>query len=269
MWQAVETFFQKVVVQISQSSGFSTMAIVGGALAVLGFVVMLWMLIGCFPAGVPIGRVSRLFVHPVKGCRGMDVSEWAVGPTGLLWDRCWMLVREDTGEFLTQRHASVLAGISAEPTWVGPDSGDRKPWDANALKLSAAGRPLLVVPLVREEGVVASSAAKPRGAGEKRDVTVFGKTLRGIDQGDEASKWFTETLKALGGDLVPEGCSAKPNDLTGVSVRLLHCPSTAGAESAEGGPMRSIKTTVRQPGFMSGLSFVDGEWYGAASVFMR
>ena len=50
----------------------------------------------------PMARITSLHIYPVKSCRGIDVDEALITPTGLEWDRRWMIVRPD-GRFVTQR----------------------------------------------------------------------------------------------------------------------------------------------------------------------
>ncbi|MGW8370532.1 MAG: MOSC N-terminal beta barrel domain-containing protein, partial [Gammaproteobacteria bacterium] len=47
-------------------------------------------------------RVSRIFVYPIKSCRGIEVSSAAVRTRGFANDRRYMLV-DARGRFLTQR----------------------------------------------------------------------------------------------------------------------------------------------------------------------
>ena len=51
--------------------------------------------------------VSRLFVHPVKSCAGVELREAALMDTGLDLDRAWMVV-DHAGQFFTQRELPRL-----------------------------------------------------------------------------------------------------------------------------------------------------------------
>lgn len=53
-------------------------------------------------------RLSALYVHPIKSCAGIAVSEALLVETGLEFDRAWMVVDEQ-GEMLTQRERPRLA----------------------------------------------------------------------------------------------------------------------------------------------------------------
>jgi uncharacterized protein YcbX len=46
--------------------------------------------------------LSRIFVYPIKSCRGIEVSEAQLAARGLQGDRRYMLV-DAKGHFITQR----------------------------------------------------------------------------------------------------------------------------------------------------------------------
>lgn len=54
------------------------------------------------------GSLEGIWVYPIKSCRGIWVSEWPLGPNGLLLDREWALVG-DEGHVLTQKALPKLA----------------------------------------------------------------------------------------------------------------------------------------------------------------
>lgn len=77
-----KTFFRKTTVNLEppateQGSGLPDYVDVGGG------------------KGSSVGRVSRLFIYPVKSCRPVEVEEATVGPYGFHFDRMWMVVRPD------------------------------------------------------------------------------------------------------------------------------------------------------------------------------
>lgn len=76
-------------------------------------------------------HVTGLFIYPVKGTRGLALTEANVEPRGLQHDRRWMLVDAD-GVFLTQREHPVLTQICPAVT-------------AEGLRLEAPGQPSLSV----------------------------------------------------------------------------------------------------------------------------
>lgn len=61
------------------------------------------------------GHIAALWTYPVKGCRGVALTEALLEPRGLAHDRRWMIVTPD-GRFCTQRELPLLATIDAEVT---------------------------------------------------------------------------------------------------------------------------------------------------------
>ena len=93
-------------------------------------------------------RLSGLYRFPLKSAVGECLSQATLDALGLVGDRRWMIVDAVSGRFLTQRLLPQLTQLKAE--WQ----------DAQALRLSVAGRPELVV-------------AVPDAAAELRGVTVW------------------------------------------------------------------------------------------------
>ncbi len=56
------------------------------------------------------GRVTGLYIYPVKSCRGISLTEMNITSRGPLHDREWMIVDADN-QFLTLRTISKLAEI--------------------------------------------------------------------------------------------------------------------------------------------------------------
>ena len=54
------------------------------------------------------GSLEGIWVYPIKSCGGSRVTEWPLGPNGLLLDREWALVGDD-GHVLTQKGLPKLA----------------------------------------------------------------------------------------------------------------------------------------------------------------
>lgn len=113
-----------------------------------------------------MARIASLHIYPVKSCRGIDVDQALITPTGLEWDRRWMIARPD-GRFVTQREYPALATISVT-------LGNGR------LTLSVDGHPPLVVDTTH--------------GGLPRTVTIWSDTCTGIDAGDEAAAWLTRVL---------------------------------------------------------------------------
>lgn len=52
--------------------------------------------------------LQEIFVYPIKGCAGVKVNRWPLGPAGLLLDREWAIV-DAAGRAMTQKHYPSLA----------------------------------------------------------------------------------------------------------------------------------------------------------------
>lgn len=120
---------------------------------------------------MPDARIAALFVHPLKGARGIAVDAASVATTGLevagAGDREWMVV-DAAGRFVSQREAPALA-------LVVPGIDD------DVLTLGAPDHPEVWIPLARERGPA-------------REVTVWRSHVRGFDEGDDAARWLSERL---------------------------------------------------------------------------
>ncbi len=113
-----------------------------------------------------MARIASLHFYPVKSCRGIDVTEARVTPTGLEWDRRWMVV-DGRNRFVTQREQPKLATITTAM--------------ANGrLELAADGHPPLHI--------------DPRAGGAARTVEIWKEKCIGIDAGDGAAAWLGGVL---------------------------------------------------------------------------
>lgn len=59
------------------------------------------------------GRLSGIFIHPVKSCAALSVQHSQVENLGLSFDRRWMLVEADSGKFITGRECPELVLLRA------------------------------------------------------------------------------------------------------------------------------------------------------------
>ncbi|MFB9429137.1 MOSC domain-containing protein [Streptoalloteichus tenebrarius] len=113
--------------------------------------------------------VHSLTYYPVKGCAGITVDRAEVTARGLRHDREFMVVAAETGRFLSQRRLPSMAVV--QPRML--DDGD-------TLALSAPGVEDLKAGVVED--------------GPRREVSVFSFTGQGVDQGDDAARWFGVVL---------------------------------------------------------------------------
>ncbi|XP_009471284.1 PREDICTED: mitochondrial amidoxime reducing component 2-like [Nipponia nippon] len=120
------------------------------------------------------GTVLKLFVYPVKSCRGVAVRRAQVTPMGLrsgeLRDRFWLVTKED-GHMVTARQEPRLVLIS-----VSCENGH--------LTLEAPEMEKLCLPikLPRKNPV--------------QNCRVFGLDIQGRDCGDEVAQWITTFLNS-------------------------------------------------------------------------
>ena len=116
------------------------------------------------------GIISQILIYPVKSCAGIEVSESLLKPTGLSYDREWMIVDQD-GQFLTQRQIPHMVWITPRLTH-------------EALYLSAPEHHEIKVPFSR--------------IGRPAKVTVWRDTLMGDDMGDEVADWLNTFFQVPG-----------------------------------------------------------------------
>ncbi len=57
-------------------------------------------------------RISHLYVHPIKSCRGLSVASSAYDESGLRYDRTWLIVDAETRRFQTVREHSELVLVT-------------------------------------------------------------------------------------------------------------------------------------------------------------
>ncbi len=115
-----------------------------------------------------VARIDALWVYPVKSCAGVSLNEAELTPTGLAWDRAWMVVDEE-GEFVTQRELPRMALI--QPAF-----------KLGQLVLRAPGMLALHLSLEAAEWPV--------------KVRVWDDVVEAWDMGDIAAQWFSDFLGA-------------------------------------------------------------------------
>ncbi|CAH9082159.1 unnamed protein product [Cuscuta epithymum] len=131
---------------------------------------------------VAAARVTSIFIYPIKSCRGISVSQAPISPTGFRWDRQWMVVNSK-GRAITQRVEPKLALIETEL----PNEALSEGWEPNKnsyLVIRAPGMDALEVPL----------SMKPCPQTIAEAITVWEWSGSGLDEGEEASQWFSNYL---------------------------------------------------------------------------
>jgi uncharacterized protein len=117
------------------------------------------------PADVQ-ATIDALWVYPVKSCAGVSLQQAELTPTGLAYDRSWMVV-DAQGEFVSQRELPRMALI--QPAF-----------RMNELVLRAPGMLALHLALDAAESPLR--------------VRVWDDTVEAFDMGDLAAQWFSDFL---------------------------------------------------------------------------
>ena len=112
--------------------------------------------------------VSAIYIYPIKGCAGIELTGVRFDACGPQFDRRYMLIDPD-GQMVTQRQVPELALISPGllPTH---------------LVINAGGMQELKLSLSQYEG-------------SRRRAVVWDHEAEALDQGDHAAQWFSEVLK--------------------------------------------------------------------------
>ncbi|XP_054432592.1 mitochondrial amidoxime reducing component 2-like [Pteronotus mesoamericanus] len=120
-----------------------------------------------------VGTVTKLWIYPVKSCKGVPVSEAECTAMGLrsgnLRDRFWLVIKED-GHMVTARQEPRLVLVSVT-------------YENDRLTFKAPGVEQLVL------------QSKLPSSNRIHDCRIFGLDIKGRDCGDEAAQWFTNYLK--------------------------------------------------------------------------
>lgn len=112
--------------------------------------------------------LSQIIIYPIKSLAGISVNQWPLVKTGLLYDRCWMLV-DAQGEFLSQRRLAKMALIQ---TQIKDDH----------LWLHAQGHEPISMPLTPPNG-------------ELIDIKVWEYAGQGQTVSEALDKWFSQVLE--------------------------------------------------------------------------
>ncbi len=111
--------------------------------------------------------IERLHVYPVKSLRGYETECAELTPTGLRWDRQWLVI-DGRGRFLSQRAVPAMARIRTSVT-------------PSALVLERDGLPACEIALELQDGVGFTTE-------------IWGDRCEVVDQGDAAAGWLARAL---------------------------------------------------------------------------
>ena len=113
--------------------------------------------------------LSSIYIYPIKSLAGIEVEQWEVTPTGLQYDRKWMLV-DGQQQFLSQRRLPKMALLKTQII-------DQQ------LIISAPGQADLLIKLEAPETTTT------------QEVTVWGDKCLAQEVNQQASQWFSDFLK--------------------------------------------------------------------------
>ena len=137
--------------------------------------------------------VDSITIYPVKSCRGISLDSCLVTGTGiatidgLVRDREYMVVRADTGRFLSQRTHPNMAMIGVRISSIDIDTDENNCSGYCHLTLDAPDMPQIALPdqsqcyCADQDGIV--------------DVSVWDWKGKALEVSKEASAWISEYLK--------------------------------------------------------------------------
>ncbi|KAK3730362.1 hypothetical protein QZH41_014839 [Actinostola sp. cb2023] len=120
-----------------------------------------------------VGKVSGLFIYPVKSCKGIPVDCAMCFDQGLQHDRRWIILNEKD-RFISARERPALALV--KPSIIAANNG---------LCLDAPNMETLEVAL-------------PLNTTEFKSISVFGVVGEGQSAGQEAAAWLSKYLNKPG-----------------------------------------------------------------------
>ena len=125
--------------------------------------------------------ISELTIYPLKSCKGINVLSSNIIPTGFQYDRCFMIINEKDGKFVSQRKYPIMSRIITELT-------------NDTLIIKDPNNKLndLIVPLCEPI------------AKKTREVSVWGDKCEAYDYGEAAAVWICKVLHVRHG--WPSGC---------------------------------------------------------------
>ena len=118
------------------------------------------------------GTIGALWIFPIKSCAGIAVPQARLLPTGLEWDRAWMVV-DGQGQFVTQRQVPHM--VLVQP---------RMDTAHGCMHMAFPGLPDCQVPL-------ALPFMEPV---QQRRVKVWHSEVLAWDCGDRAAHWMSQAL---------------------------------------------------------------------------
>ncbi|XP_060781795.1 molybdenum cofactor sulfurase [Neoarius graeffei] len=117
--------------------------------------------------------LTNIFIYPIKSCAAFEVTEWPLGPQGLLYDRMWVVVNEN-GVCLSQKREPKLCLIHPHICLT-----------SKTLCLEASGMDPITLPL---------EISKEKHGLRTCQSKVCGDRVQTVDCGEEVSAWLSQFL---------------------------------------------------------------------------
>ena len=151
-------------------------------------------------------------MYPIKGCRGFSVESALLTPRGLEHDRCFVVVKADSGKFISMRShpkmcmikTSISLNMLVISLYHPAKSSDILDNNTSSSSSSSSSSIIFLpadipasvsVPVHAEEYITNNAKAV--------SVSVWGKECAGYDCGDHAARWLSAALEPSdnGGDM--------------------------------------------------------------------
>ncbi|KAJ3225871.1 hypothetical protein HK099_006074 [Clydaea vesicula] len=150
-------------------------------------------------------EVSDLLIYPIKSCGSVSNYNWPVNRYGFELDRFWVLAKN--GSKISQRECPQMAKItiklqvyvnntaSSLTTFTAEKSSSLKYLKVDENIYFRGGNLVCSAPGMKTDLIIRFGNFKSNQNPKSTKIDVFGSIIDGIDEGDEASQWFSEYLQ--------------------------------------------------------------------------
>ncbi|KAL9650637.1 hypothetical protein ABK040_016354 [Willaertia magna] len=179
----------------------------------------------------PLQQIKKLIIYPIKSAKGIEVQEWPISKYGLLYDRYWMIVKENTMKLISQREIPKMCLLETN------------------LKILEKNNCVLSVTFPNK-GKKEMKWIKNLSENKIVKVSLWNDSIFGIDCGDEISDWLTDCLqqKVRLVQIIPDDVNVTDNYVTENSITSENSVTnvTENVTSENGDTKVTELTTVRK-----------------------
>jgi uncharacterized protein YcbX len=145
-------------------------------------------------------RITQLQIYPDKSCKGLNIQKMKLDKTGPSMDRIWCVVKD--GKFVTAREYPKLLAVEThlEFTRTDLEAGTGFYRDGGCLILKHQDKECRV--------------PFPRDTGVNKQVELWGESLQGWDEGEEAAQFFSYILSIPVRLFLQPPSATRPTDST-------------------------------------------------------